>query len=155
MTNYTLSASTVVSRFLQFQLLFLCLNREIIMRKKAKKRSKDVKPGVSDSTFKQKVKAFFKPMLLYLNQLPVVIALKKTRDKASEKLLQLILAFFAFLSPCWSFFFIGTPKKNYDNRIWFFPNPFSDPPVDNEPTNTKRPELEGNSHLFTSFLSLL
>ena len=74
------------------------------MRKKAKKRSKDAESGVSESTFKQK-----------LNQLPAVITMKKKRDEISEKLLQLILRFFACLSPCWSYFFIGTPKKNNDN----------------------------------------
>ena len=119
------------------------------MRKKAKKRSKGSESGVSNSTFKQKLKALFEPLLLYLNQLPVVIAFKMKRNKISEKLLPLILGCFAFLSPCWSFFFIGTPKKNNDNKNWFLSNPFSDQPVENGPTNTERPELKGNSYLFT------
>ena len=83
------------------------------MRKKAKNRSKST--GVSDSIVKQKLKEYLMPIQLYLNQIPAVIAVKKLRDRTGQKLLQIILGFFALLSPCWSFFFIRkSPKKNDD-----------------------------------------
>ena len=89
------------------------------MRKKAKKRSKS---EASDLSFKQKLKAFFMPVQLfvtsmcdYVNQLPAVIAFKKTRDRISEKLRVLILAFFALLAPCWNFLFLWKSKPKTDN----------------------------------------
>ena len=77
------------------------------MRKKAEKRSKDAETRSSEFGFKQRVKAFFAKS-------PAVIAMKKKRDRIADKLLQYLLACFALVWPCWSFFFIGTPKKNDD-----------------------------------------
>ena len=133
------------------------------MRKKTKKRSKS--PEVTNLSMIEKLKAYFA-------QFPAFIAMEKMCDRISEKLLQLILALFALLSPCWSFFFIRkTPKRNHDNSwdtkhlttstsvrlvsslsvslnsIWTLPNPFSDQPVDNGPTNSARPEFESRTYI--------
>ena len=83
------------------------------MRKKAKKPSKSVEE--SDLSFRQKLIAYFLAFQLYVNQLPAVVAFKKMKARVSEKLRQLILAFFALLAPCWNFFFLGTPNPNTDN----------------------------------------
>lgn len=82
------------------------------MRKKAKKRSKKSEPGTGDLSFKQKVKTYFANS-------PAVIAMKKMRNIISDKLLKQLLACFAFISPCWSFFFIGTPKKYDDTSLGY------------------------------------
>ena len=77
------------------------------MRKNAKKRSKKVDSKESESSLKQKLKA-------YVEDSPAFIAVISMRDKVSEKLLQGFLAFFAFFSPCWNFIFIGTSKPDTD-----------------------------------------
>ena len=84
------------------------------MGKKTKKRL-SAESKASDSSFKQKLRAYFLPIQLYVNQLPVVIEFKKKKARISEKLRLAILAFFAYLAPCWNFFFLGTPKPNTDD----------------------------------------
>ena len=87
------------------------------MSKKAKKSSESSE--APDLSLVQKLKAFLLTIQLYVNQLPFVIAFKSRfkimRARISEKLLQFLLAVFAFFSPCWNFFFLGTPKSNTDN----------------------------------------
>ena len=80
------------------------------MRKKTKNLTKN--GSESSDGFMAKIKQ-------YLMSLPFVIGLLKIRDEISEKLRQLILAFFDFLSPCWTFLFIkksNPDEYNNDNR---------------------------------------
>ena len=76
----------------------------------------------------------------YLLTLPFIIGLLRIRDDISEKLRQLILAFFGCLSPCWNFLFIHKSKPNTKIRRvieTIAPNPFEDEQSDNGPTDSK------------------
>ena len=77
------------------------------MKKKSEEKSNSTISGPPKLSLMDKVKAYF-------NQSPAVIAFKKFRDRLGEKLRQLILAFFALLSPCWTFLFVGTSKPIKD-----------------------------------------
>ena len=66
-------------------------------------------------------------------------------QRATAKLLHYLLAFFACLSPCWTFFFIKTPQTKMakiDNKVSemknIIPNPFSNQLNETGPTKTKR-----------------
>ena len=92
--------------------------------------------------------------------------LLKMKDEISEKLRLRILAFFDFLSPCWTFLFVHKSKPDEstnvplriirsqdtkNNLVKYFvdrsfnfvslksaiPNPFTDEPTDNGPTSSK------------------
>ena len=74
----------------------------------------------------------------YFSQSPIV-------QQASATLMNYILAFLACFSPVWTFLFIKTPDSKMakiDTTVEamesVIPNPFSDQPVENGPTNTKR-----------------
>ena len=117
------------------------------MRKKTKKRRKRVGSKVSNLapcraflSVKRKLHDEVEKLKQYLLTFPCVIRLLKRRDEISEKLKKFILAFFAFLSPCWTFLFIHKSKPNKKiKRIieTFIPNPFQDEPSDIGPTNAK------------------
>ena len=84
---------------------------------KSKKSKKGVYSTITNfvlcrvfSSVRDNINGEFQKIKDYLSELPMVIALLKVRDKVSEKLLCLILAFFAFVAPFWNFFFIKTPK---------------------------------------------
>ena len=97
---------------------------------------------------KQKLLDFIERVQQFLLTIPFVIGLLKVRDEISEKLRLFILAFFDFLSPCWTFLFIKKPKSNKDgvksrrktilaSLKSVIPDPFSDQPSDNGPTSSK------------------
>ena len=101
------------------------------MRKKTKNRRK--KDSKSSDGFMDKFRQ-------YLLTLSFVICLLKKRDEISEKLRQLILAFFDFLSPCWTFLFIHKSEPNEKRKQiieTYIPNPFQDEPSDNGQTDSK------------------
>ena len=99
------------------------------------------------TSVKQKLRDFFNKIKQFLLTLPFVIGLLKVRDDISEKLRQLILAFFDFLSPCWTFLFIKTPKNDgtksknetilIEMKNIIVPNPFSEQPGDRCPTSSQ------------------
>ena len=113
------------------------------MRKKTKNRgskSSDLAPRRATRSLKQKLHDFVEKIQQYLLTVSFVIGLLKIRDEISEKLRQLILGFFDFLSPCWTFLFIHKSKRNKKiERVieTIAPNPFADVPSDNGQTSSK------------------
>ena len=122
------------------------------MRKKNRARRSDSSvsnsaPGRAFDSVKQKLRDDVKKIKQFLLTLPFFIGLLKVRDDISEKLRQLILAFFDFLSPCWTFLFIKTPKNDakksksetimIEMKNIIAPNPFSEQQSDNGPTSSK------------------
>ena len=124
------------------------------MRKKTKNRARrsgsevsNLAPDGAFTSVKRKLHDFFEKIQQFLLTLPFVIGILKVRDEISEKLRLLILAFFDFLSPCWTFLFIKSQKNDepkskneailIEMKEIIIPNPFSDPPSDNGPTSSK------------------
>ena len=122
------------------------------MRKKNRARRSDsavsnLAPCRAFDSVKQKLRDDVKKIKQFLLTLPFVIGLLKVRDDIGEKLRQLILAFFDFLSPCWTFLFIKTPKNDgtksknetilIEMKNIIIPNPFSEQQSDNGPTSSK------------------
>ena len=117
-------------------------------RKGASSKVSDLAPCRAILSVKQKLHDGIDKIQQYLLTLPFIIGLLRIRDDVSEKLRQLILAFFDFLSPCWTFLFIhkSEPKNEKIKRAskkiervieTIVPNPFVDEPNDNGPTDSK------------------
>ena len=124
---------------------------------KAGSEVSNLAPGGSTGSVKQKLRDFVNKIKQFLLTLPFVIGLLKVRDDISEKLRQLLLAFLDFLSPCWTFLFIKTPKNDgtktknetilIEMKNIITPNPFSEQPSDNGPTSSKSYGSKNSSKL--------
>ena len=109
-------------------------------RKGASSKVSDLAPCRAILSVKQKLHDGIDKIQQYLLTLPFIIGLLRIRDDISEKLRQLILAFFGCLSPCWNFLFLHKSKPNKKIRRvieTFAPNPFEDEPSNNGPTDAK------------------
>ena len=145
---------TCNSNFSSFAATF-SKDSKLEMRKKTKNRRKRASYNVSNLvpcqavlSVKRKLHDAIEKIQQYLLTLPFIIGLLRIRDHIGEKLRQLILAFFDFLSPCWTFLFIHKSEpqnekiKRASKKIervieTIVPNPFVDEPNDNGPTDSK------------------